>query len=131
LRGGLDGVQEFEGHRLEKEMSLIVRHPGGGVQEDLVSLEGLINRGQHLHLRDIIVEAHESDHEVTAVLKVAVLRASKHFNVISVDWAGLDDVISDIVNRSRCLVHINGFIPKGAVLVESTLYFEEASHGRG
>ena len=72
LRARLFGVEKLEGYWLVKDPAWVPRDPSGLVHASLISLDRVFERIEDLHLRYIIVEADESDYDVSPILVVGV-----------------------------------------------------------
>jgi hypothetical protein len=76
-------------------------------------------------LGEVVVEADESNHEVSVILIVTLGRAIEYLNLVSVHRARLDDNISDIAPPCNSLVNGLSSIPCCSCLIESALDSEE------
>lgn len=127
LRARLFGVEKLEGYWLVKDPAWVPRDPSGLVHASLISLDRVFERIEDLHLRYIIVEADESDYDVSPILVVGVHTTIPDFNLLTVVWAGLDDGSHNLASVVGC-AYVLGGAPSVALLVQGTLDPECPSH---
>jgi hypothetical protein len=93
----------------------------------LIALYRALNRVNDLHLRDIIIEADESYHQISAILIVGVPGSIPDLDFLSVQGAGPHDGIHDLVSVVGGEQVISS-VPLGAIFVERALDSERATH---
>ena len=116
LRASLLGVEELKGYRLVEDPAGVPRDLSGLVNARLIPLDRVVEGIEYLHLRDVIVEADESDHDVSSILVVGVHSTIPDFYLLTIDRAGLDDGSHNLT----CViggVHVIGRVPRTAFLV--------------
>jgi hypothetical protein len=116
LRARLLGVEELKGYRLIEDPAGVPRDPSGLVNTRLIPLDRVVEGIEYLHLRDVVVEANESDHDVSSILVVGVHSTIPDFYLLTIDRAGLDDGSHNLT----CViggVHVIGRVPRTAFLV--------------
>ena len=116
LRARLLGVEELKGYRLVEDPAGVPRNPSGLVNARLIPLYRVVEGIEDLHLRDVIVEADKSDHNVSSILVVGVHSTIPDFYLLTIDRAGLDDGSHNLT----CViggVHVIGCVPRTAFLV--------------
>jgi hypothetical protein len=120
LRARLLGVQELKGYRLIKDPDRVPRDPSGLVYARLITLDRVVEGIEDLHLRDVIVEADESDHDVSSIMVVGVHWTVPDFYLLTIERAGLDNG-SHYLTSPIGGVHVIGRVPSIAFLVQCTL----------
>jgi hypothetical protein len=116
LRARLLSVEELKGYRLVEDPAGVPRDPSGLVNARLIPLDRVVEGIEDLHLRDVIVEADESDHDISSILVVGIHSTIPDFYLLTIDRAGLDDGSHNLT----CViggVHVISRVPCTAFLV--------------
>jgi len=113
LRARFLGVEELKGYRLVEYPAGVPRDPSGLVNARLFPLDRVVEGIEDLHLRDVIIEADESDHDVSSILVVGVHSTIPDFYLLTIDRTGLDDGSHNLT----CViggVHVISRVPRTA-----------------
>ena len=120
-------VQKVEGYRLIEQFRSVIGDRNLVCDIHVDTSERVNWVVNNLKLRYIIVQTYKSYQEVSIVFVVGLGRTAPHFNFISVNWARLNNSVSNLTGPSSWLINWLSNIPGCSSLVKRALDSEESS----